>query len=148
MKCSFAPSWYVEIEIWKTHFSRTLPRYICPHFVLSLRIWGLLFIFWCLNLTIWHFLLSPYHMSRREWTPVSITSLNSLPPPQHLIHGVPSPVGKCQDFRAIFKFLSPLLSSDWSTVILSAMSIPLLLTTLQLSLLWQTSGKIHIPAVF
>lgn len=148
MKRSFAPSWYVEIEIWKTHFSRTLPRWICSHFVLGLRIWGLLFIFWCSNLTIRHFLLSLYHTSRREWAPVSITSLNSLPPLQHMIHVLPSPVGKCQEFRAIFKFLSPLLSSNWGTVILSTMSIPLLLTTLKLSLLWQTSGKIHIPAIF
>lgn len=127
MKCNFAPSWYVEIEIWKAHFSRTLPRWICPYFVLGLRIWGLLLIFWWLNLTIWHFILSPYHTSRREWAPVSITSLNSLPPLQHLIHVLPSSVGKCQEFRAIFKFLSPLLSSNWGTGILSAMSIPLLL---------------------
>lgn len=35
------------------------------------------------------------------------------------------PVGKCQEYIIIFKFLSPLLSSNWGVVISSAMSIPL-----------------------
>ena len=49
------------------------------------------------------------------------------------------PVGKCQEFTTIFRFLSLLLTSNWDTVILSAMLIPLFLTTSQLSLSWKTS---------